>query len=172
MVSLSKDELESQDNAVWMTTIWVSMFLSLLLNFIYAQFLQDMCTRAVGSLVLLSDKVGVDIHILRHLQLVIFDSRSSSSPDLNINCALISFVVVPLFIIGLRFWTAPVYTLYALKMNSVLAPLSMVAIFGATHIDVVLMGVLVFLMNAFVFWYHVDPPVHKINGGKYQRHRP
>jgi hypothetical protein len=101
-----------------------------------------------------------------------FDTRSSISPDLALNCSLIVFIVLPLFIIGLRFWTAPVYTLYALKMNAVLAPVSMVAIFGSTHLDVMMMGAIVFLMNAFVFWYHVDPPVYKINGGKYQKHRP
>jgi hypothetical protein len=73
----------------------------------------------------------------------------------------------PGFILGLRFWTAPAYLKYSLKTNALVAPAIVLSLFAAHHSDVILMGVLVSLMNFYVFWYHIDPPQTEFAGGKY-----
>jgi hypothetical protein len=67
-------------------------------------------------------------------------------------------MVIPMFVLGLKFWTAPIYSAYASKANATLAPLALIPIFFSYHMDVRVMGVVVLMMNAYVFWYHVDPP--------------
>ena len=71
---------------------------------------------------------------------------------------MIIFLVLPMFIIGLRFWTAPVYMKYPLALNSCITPLSFFVVFFSDHMDVMLLGILVWMMNIYVFWYHIDPP--------------
>jgi hypothetical protein len=82
---------------------------------------------------------------------------------------LILFMVIPLFVIGLRFWTAPVYMKYSRRINSCCTPLCFFIIFFSDHMDVLLLGVLVWLMNIYVFWYHIDPP--QTQYGRYVRGR-
>ena len=62
-----------------------------------------------------------------------------------------------MFIIGLKFWTSPVYLRYDSKINSLCAPFAIIVLFLGKHIDLKIMSVLVFLMNFYVFWYHSDP---------------
>ena len=71
---------------------------------------------------------------------------------------MITLVVVPLFIIGLRFWTAPTYLKYNLRINALAAPVGLLPAFFGYHTDVKALGALVLLMNLYVFWYHADPP--------------
>ena len=71
--------------------------------------------------------------------------------------------------IGLRFWTAPVYMKYSLKINSCVTVLCFIPIFFADHLDIVLMGALCWMMNIYVFWYHIDPPQEAY--GRYHRRR-
>ena len=68
---------------------------------------------------------------------------------------------------GLRFWTAPAYLKYSLKINSLIIPGITALIFLADHLDVMLLGCVVLLMNFYVFWYHMDPPRTDYAGGKY-----
>lgn len=62
-----------------------------------------------------------------------------------------------MFIIGLRFWTAPVYLKYNSKINSLFTPLALPVIFYGKHSDIKMLGFLVMIMNFYVFWYHADP---------------
>ena len=63
-----------------------------------------------------------------------------------------------MFIIALRFWTAPVYLNYRLKINALITPFGLPVIIYAENWDIKLLGLLVFWMNLQAFWYHLDPP--------------
>ena len=109
----------------------------------------------------MTDAVGIDMHFIRFFHLALFDSRAPTSVvnfQVIKDSLLILFGIVPLFIIGLRFWTAPAYLKYTLKINGYLVPATIPIIFGASHIDVAFLGILVLVMNLYVFWYHIDPP--------------
>ena len=104
--------------------------------------------------------IGIDTHFIRFLHLAIFEDRPHRlAKSVWLDCFLILFGVIPAFVIGLRFWTAPSYLKYSLKINSLVAPFTLLIIFCANHVDVVCMGGTVLLMNIYVFWYHVDPPL-------------
>jgi hypothetical protein len=153
---------------------WLSSFFSLLFNFFYVNFLQEVLQDILGAIISSSDKVGVDVHIIRYLQMALFDSRLHSSiysETLIRDFSLLVIVVLPLFILGLKFWTAPIYSAYASKLNSVLSPLSLVAIFFGSHLDIKLMGIIVLMMNSYVFWYHVDPPEQFTEYKRFKRYR-
>jgi hypothetical protein len=77
-----------------------------------------------------------------------------------------------MFIIGLRYWTSPVYLKYTLKLNSLIAPLALVVIFKSSHLDILCLGILVLLMNIYSFWCHIDPPRESYAGGRYTTKRP
>ena len=72
---------------------------------------------------------------------------------------LLIFIVTPMFIIALRFWTAPSYLLYGSRWNATIAPLGFIPIFfsGSGNIDMVFLGILVLYMNLYVFFHHIDP---------------
>lgn len=127
-----------------------------------------------NKVIKMTDTVGIDMHFIRFFHLALFDTRAPTSvldSEILKDTVLILLGIVPLFIIGLRFWTAPAYLKYTRKMNAYLAPATLPIIFGASHIDVVLLGILVLLMNLYVFWYHIDPPVTDYAGGKYSTKR-
>ena len=81
-------------------------------------------------------------------------------------------IILPLFIIGLRFWTAPAYLVYTGKENGLAAPLSILPVFFSTHIDIMCLGILVFCINFYAFWYHIDPMQTTYAGGRYTTRRP
>ena len=83
---------------------------------------------------------------------------------------MLAGLLVPMFILGLKFWTAPIYSAYASKLNACVAPLAMGPIFFSHHIDITLMGIVVLLMNSYVFWYHVDPPA-EYNQSQHRRYQ-
>jgi hypothetical protein len=110
-----------------------------------------------------ADFVGVDAHFMRLLVLAVFEERDSMRHHIPAICIwkdllMISVVIVPLFIIGLRFWTAPSYLKYSLRINALVAPIALLPSFFGYHSDVKALGALVLIMNAYVFWYHADPP--------------
>jgi hypothetical protein len=110
------------------------------------------------------DKLGIDTHLIRYLELAIFDQRPQKNLIYNFEILkdlfLLIFGIFPFFIIGLRFWTAPVYLNYNLKINSFIVPIILIVIFAASHIDIIFLGFLVLIMNFYVFWYHSDPPTY------------
>lgn len=122
-----------------------------------------------------TDSFGVDTHFIRFLQLALFDSRPLKvliSTMVLKDCFYLTAVIIPLFIIGLRYWTSPVYLKYTLKLNSLVGPIALLPIFHASHMDILCLGVLVLFMNIYSFWCHVDPPRESYAGGKYTTKRP
>jgi len=152
----------------------VSLYFQLVFNFFYTQYLQELMVDTIGAIIKLGDYLQVNTHILRYLYLSIFDDRlgKTSLPHLiTLDLFLVMCCATPLFVIGLLFWTAPVYSTYARKINSIVAPLGLSVAFVGHHWDVIMLGLLTFLMNVYVYWYHIDPPYTPLQGGKYQRYR-
>ena len=97
---------------------------------------------------------------MRYLYLALFDSRKTNLLEHNVlvDCGCFLLVIIPLYVIALRFWTAPSYLNYKNKLNSFVAPLAIPVIFLATHWDIIFLAIQVLWMNFYVFWYHIDPP--------------
>ena len=116
-----------------------------------------------NTTVRVTDTLGLDAHFMRLLILAIFEERDGMSHHIPKIClwkdALMIFVIIiPLFIVGLRFWTSPSYLKYSLRINAMVAPLALLPTFFAYHGDVKTLGFLVLIMNVYVFWYHAEPP--------------
>lgn len=141
--------------------VYMSLFFSLAFNYLYHFYLQHILIWFCDSFIVICDTIGLEAHYLRFLHLAIFDSRMKPLQlDLEIllDHIYLILIITPLFIIGMRFWTAPVYLNYCRQINAVVAPLGLPVIFYATHIDISLLALLVTFMNAYAFWYHADPP--------------
>ena len=124
-------------------------------------FLQEVLTDTCNFLIKFFDKLSVDIHFIRYLYLALFSSRPPDilhQKTILYDSALLIFLVIPLFITALRFQTAPVYINYTLRLNAFVMPLSLIVIFTASHLDVVLMGLIVGWINYLAFYYHTDMP--------------
>jgi len=183
-IYLSDQEQNDQENAAFALVVYLSLFFSLLFNYIYNIFLQEVITDACDFAIRFFDRLQIDIHVIRYLQLALFEDRlkpHTGPKDFDkgviFDLCFLVFIICPLFVLALRFWTAPVYLNYSLRINSFVAPLSLPVIFLATHWDIVFLALLVFYLNLFVFWYHVDPPQniyqmskHRIRSQKVARH--
>uniref|UniRef100_A0A7S3FTX4 Uncharacterized protein n=1 Tax=Strombidium rassoulzadegani TaxID=1082188 RepID=A0A7S3FTX4_9SPIT len=173
-ISLSRDERDSQEYSVNATIFFVALFLSLLFNYLFSLYLHSLFYAATTTLIKINDSLGLDAHFIRYLHLALFDQRLPASlmtTSSFVDSFLLVLGVIPSFVVGLRFWTAPVYFKYTLKLNSFIVPLIAVLIFAASHIDIILLGCLSLLMNLYCFWYHIDPPRTEYAGGKYSTHR-
>lgn len=137
-------------------------------------FLQEIMVDSIEVVIRSSDAIGIDTHFIRYLHLALFDSRLVhvyNSYKVLKDVLIWTFGILPLFIMGLRFWTAPVYLKYSVRMNSFALPLTMPIVFFCEHLDMMLLGGLCFFMNIYVFWYHVDPPTNVYGGGQYTKYR-
>lgn len=134
-------------------------------------FLQDFLMGGSNCLIVIADKLRIEAHFLRYLHLAIFDHRPSHFEfDVNtsVDLAFLLFIITPLFVIGMRYFTAPVYLDYTRRLNSMVAILAMPVILFGFHIDIKLLGVIVFIMNACPFYYHMDPPQSVIDSKNYR----
>ena len=82
---------------------------------------------------------------------------------------MLLFIIFPMFIIGLRFWTAPTYLKYSLRINAFSAPIALIPSFFGHHCDIKALGIIVLFMNVYVFWYHADPPYEPNYGMSFRR---
>ena len=142
-------------------------------NFFYQMFFQEIMNDTISVIIRFSDKFNVDTHFIRYLYLTFFSERlvhTYNSFNVLKDCFIFVALICPMFVIGLRFWTAPVYLMYSLRINSLCVPLCLPVVFFSSHLDILLLGGLVFIMNIYVFWYHIDPPVNTFAGGKYQKY--
>ena len=114
----------------------------------------------MGAVVKLFDSFGIDIHFMRYLHLALFDDRLAPhvfTPSVVHDLLVLAFVIIPAFIIAMRFTTAPVYLNYRLRINALIVPPMLPLMFLVSHWDVMFLLGLVAWMNFYVFWYHIDP---------------
>jgi len=172
-IRLNMDTKESQENSVYCVVFFLALFFTLSFNFFYKMFFQEIMLDSISIFIKLSDSIKIDTHFIRYLYLTFFQERIVHTYNqfyVLKDCFIFAFAICPMFMIGLRFWTAPVYLMYSLRINSLIIPLTLPVIFFCSHLDILLLGGLVFLMNIYVFWYHIDPPANTFAGGKYQKY--
>lgn len=109
------------------------------------------------------DGLGYEIHFVRLIYLAIFDTSYFELPNQKdyafwfwVDHIEIIIVVLPLFMLGLRFITSPMDYPYSSKLNSLLGPCGVVPLFIYSSIDVLCLSVLVMLMNLYVTSYLMD----------------
>jgi hypothetical protein len=101
------------------------------------------------------------MHFIRYLYLALFETRGTFNiweDGKFYDLTYLLFIISPAFVIGLRFWTAPVYLNYRRQINAAVVPFCVPVVFLASHWDILILALLVIFMNIYVFWYHVDPP--------------
>lgn len=108
----------------------------------------------------LFDLMQIEVHYMRYLYLAIFENRQTEilTHNVVVDCLILVIVLLPCFIIALRFWTAPVYLNFRSKINSYSVLLSFPLVYFASHPDITFSLMLVSWMNAYALWYHCDPP--------------
>ena len=118
--------------------MYLSLFFSLVFNYIYSVFLQEIVSDTVGVTTRFLDKAHIEAHFIRYLQLALFDHRPKDVlHDMSVwkDCFWLVVIIVPEFVIGMRFWTAPVYLNYQRRLNSFVAPLCLLPVFLGTHLQ-------------------------------------
>jgi hypothetical protein len=148
-----------QDSCAYAAVTYSSLFLSLVLNYLYSTFLQEVMTDICESIIKMFDFLQIEVHFMRYLYLAIFETRQQEiSTNMKIDCLILFLVIFPCFIIALRFWTAPVYLNFRSKLNAYSVMVSFPLLFFAFHTDIILLLMLVTWMNVYALWYHCDPP--------------
>ena len=147
------------------------MFVSLLLNYVYTHFMHLAMMTTYSAAMKFLDRTGVDIHFSRQLIIILLGEKS---PKMNehafLDVSYLVLIVLPMFIAGLKFWTAPVYLRYRSKINGTIVPLSVLPMFFSQDWDLMFMGMLVFFANFYSFWHHLVPN-DEYYGGGYKRRR-
>ena len=132
-IYLTKEETDSQEACVYSTIGFLSLYFGLSFNYLWSVFGNELVHDVCNLLIRVADSTGlVDLHFLRYLYLTLFPERPATIRLAEIEDVLLLFIVLtPLFVIGLRYMTAPVYLNYRWKLNSHLAPLAFIPLFFA-----------------------------------------
>ena len=122
--------------------------------------------RAMDTFIKVADAIGFEVHFIRLLYFTVFDVdlhdrhhyEGLYSFDLILDLSFLIFIVIPLFILTLRYLTHPQASLgpYKSKWNALLAPLGVLPLFFFKDWDVLFLSVLVLLMNLWVAWKQLD----------------
>lgn len=173
---MTNDDRENEWWSVQWTMVFLCLFISLSFNYVYSLYLQQMIIRCYEVVVRLADKQAIDIHFVRLFIIAAFGADQTHHHMLYASWRdLLSLVLilVPLFILGLRYWTAPSYLVYGCKLNGLLCPVSLLPLFFSDHLDIKLMAGLVYIMNFLPFWGHCDPGYdnYHYNNGRYSSRR-
>jgi len=94
--------------------VYLALFFSLSINYIYSVFLQEIIHDTIGVTMKLFDSLKIEVHFIRYLEMAVFDHRQKDVlHDMNVLIdTLLLVLCCVLFVIALRFWTAPVYLNY------------------------------------------------------------
>ena len=64
--------------------------------------------------------------------------------------------ILPLFILAMRYLTAPILPMYSSKLNPLLTPLAIIPFFFFNDYDILFMSIAVFLVNLVIVWRMLD----------------
>ena len=95
-----------------------------------------MCEAAIKMF----DKVSIEIHFIRYFYLVFFTNRKAETlftKAVMVDLAIFVLAILPAFVIAMRFWTAPVYLNYRLRINAIIVPFLIPLLFVCQHWDLV-----------------------------------
>jgi len=74
----------------------------------------------------------------------------------SLDAVLLMFIITPLFLAAMHFYTAPFKKRYTNKVQTLVVPLALVPFFFFTNIDIAILSALVFIQNGYIAWYQLD----------------
>lgn len=108
---------------------------------------------AMDYFIKLADTIGFEVHFIRLLYFTVFDVdlhdrhhyESLYSPDLLLDLSFLLFIIIPLFVLALRYLTHPQATIgpFKSKWNALLAPLGVIPLFFFKDWDILFLSILV-----------------------------
>lgn len=155
-IILNKDEQTSQESAVFATMVYLGLYFTLTINYILSVFGQEIIVDTCAVLIRAADKSGIaDLHFLRYLHLSLFSTRPHAITIYEIeDILMLAFIITPLFILAMRYWTAPSYLNYRLRANALALPLAVLPMLWGHHRDINILALAVGFMNYSAFWGH------------------
>ena len=74
----------------------------------------------------------------------------------SLDAALLMFVITPLFLAAMHFYTAPFKRRYTNKLQILIVPLAFIPYFFFTNVDICILSTIVLLQNGYITWYQID----------------
>lgn len=169
---------ETQKRTINFTVFYIGLFFALLFNYVLTLYMGSMLVSkfkeansilqayAFDTGIRLFDKIGFEVHFIRLLYYTAFDvdlhERHHYPPLLSdfalvLDLFFLFLIILPLFILSLRYLSAPATSgPYKSKWNALLAPLAVIPLFFFSDWDILFMSILVLLMNLWVAWKQLD----------------
>ena len=114
------------------------------------------------------DKVGVEVHFIRLVYFTIFDQSLAESNQyfgfgeswywlaLFIDTFHLLLIVLPLFVLSVKYYTASAVKPYTSGANALLAPIAVITLFFFQNYDILWMAIMVLTTNLWVSWKQMD----------------
>lgn len=118
----------------------------------------------------LFDKFKIEVHFIRLFYFTIFDTKIADQGvfeedifryEIVMDACLLIFIILPLFVIMLRYLTSPIDLIYTSRLNTLLLPLCIIPLFLFSHYDILFLDILALLCNLLVTWKLLDPDDYK-----------
>jgi len=153
------------------TVLYSALFGSVWMNYWYTSFLQSGMSFLSQAIIGLSDRVGIEVHFVRFVNHAIFDTNVSinrvkdmatdpykffSDPEIIIDAIWMFLVILPSFILMLRFLSYPPDKRYTSKLNCLIAPICLLPLFRFNSWDVCYLSVISAIGNFYCFYYMVE----------------
>jgi len=161
---------EAQEAAVNYTIFVLGLFMALLFNYTYTIHLEPFFRVLSEMWIKFFDRLGFEVHFIRLVYLTIFQTKylneSTFDPpelkgymnrDTILDHLFLGLIILPLFLLALRYLTAPGHVMYESNLNCLFTPAAVLTFFFFTNWDILYMGVLVGLLNLLVTWRMLDP---------------
>lgn len=149
-----KDDFRAVVDWFW---LHLSIMASICLNFLYRVTMENTIADAAHTLITASDSIGLDLHFVRFLYWTLL-------PQDGVNHNPIFFSdVISLALLAVLYWKAfsfllsPINSLYDGRVNSIIAPLSLLPMLFCQSGDIMFMGIHTLLINLYVSYYVIDP---------------
>lgn len=75
---------------------------------------------------------------------------------ISLDAAMMLFIIMPMFLFGMHFYTAPYNRRYRNRRQILTVPLALIPFFFFTNIDIAIMSGIVLLQNGYIAWYQID----------------
>ena len=162
---MSKKQKGKLKNVVDWVCLNLFIFASILLNFTYTIFLQDVMSVCANQFVKIMDSIGFEVHFVRFLHMTLFDQSSivqdketlsELGDKAGYDGLMFAFIILPLFYSAMHFYTAPFRRRYTGTIQVVICPAALIPLFFWQNIDICFLAALVLMMNLYIAWYHID----------------
>ena len=161
---MNRDEQSTQDSSVYATMVWLGLYFSLTTNYLLSVFGQEIIVDTCGFLIKAADRSGlIDLHFLRYMHLSLFPARVHHISIAEVeDLLMLALIITPQFILAMRYWTAPSYLNYRLRINALTLPFSVIPVLWGSHGDIIILAIAVAVMNYSAFWGHAGSPTENL----------